>query len=111
MEISEVRTDGTLRIGLQGRLDATTSPGLQEKLLAMVETGDRKVVLDFSSLEYVSSAGLRVILIVAKKLKVAGGRLALCGLKPHIREVFDISGFSSMLAIFATADEAVASLQ
>jgi len=111
MEISEVRTDTHLRVSPSGRLDATTSPALQEKLLGLIEAGDRRMVIDFSELDYVSSAGLRVILIVAKRLKSTGGALALCCMKPHIKEVFDIAGFSAMLSIHPTQEEAVSALK
>lgn len=110
MEISEVRADKHLQVSPNGRLDATTAPVLQEKLLGLIEAGDHRMVLDFSGLDYVSSAGLRVVLIVAKRLKGVGGALALCGMKPHIKEVFDIAGFSSMLSIYATPEEAASAL-
>lgn len=111
MEISEVRTETHLHVSPNGRLDATTAPVLQERLVGLIEAGNHRMLLDFSGLDYVSSAGLRVVLIAAKRLKAASGRLVLCGMKPHIKEVFDIAGFSSMLSIYSTREEAAASLQ
>lgn len=111
MEISEVNAETHLHVTPHGRLDATTAPALQEKLVGLIDAGNHRMLLDFSGLDYVSSAGLRVVLIAAKRLKAVGGRLALCGMKPHIKEVFDIAGFSTMLSIYAGPAEAAAALQ
>lgn len=111
MEISEVKAETHLHVTPHGRLDATTAPVLQEKLVGLIEAGNHRMLLDFSGLDYVSSAGLRVVLIAAKRLKAVSGRLALCGMKPHIKEVFDIAGFSSMLSIYPSQEEAAAALQ
>jgi len=65
------------------------------------------VVVDFTALDYISSAGLRVLLGTAKRLSGAGGAQHLCGLTETVREVFQISGFSTILAVFATEAEAL----
>ena len=70
-----------------------------------------QLLVDFSSLQYISSAGLRSILLAAKKLKSKGGRFALCSLSAAIKEVFDVSGFSSILDIHAGQDQGVAALK
>ena len=63
-----------------------------------------------TELSYISSAGLRVVLVLAKRLKQAGGKLVIYGMQPHVREVFDISGFLAILNVTATRNEAVEQL-
>lgn len=95
-------------VRLSGRLDSVNAPALEAAILAKVEGGTSRLVLDCADVAYVSSAGLRVFLIVAKKLKAYGGRLALSALRPEVREVFAISGFLQILSDHARLDDAVA---
>ena len=82
-----------------GRLDTTTSGTTEKELLALL-TGDvNSIDMDMSSLAYISSAGLRVLLVVAKAAKARGGTLVLTGIKPAILEVLKISGFDRIIAI------------
>jgi stage II sporulation protein AA (anti-sigma F factor antagonist) len=94
----------------QGRLDSNSSPQFEQDLLASIDSGGRKLLLDFSELQYISSAGLRSVLLAAKRMKSNGGRLALCSLNAQIAEIFDISGFSSILDILPSHDAAMARL-
>ena len=73
-------------------------------------SGAKKVLLDFSSLDYISSAGLRVLLGAAKQLRAKGGTLGMFGLNQSVQEVFEISGFSSILSVYPTEDAAVSSM-
>jgi anti-anti-sigma factor len=93
-----------------GNLDSNTSPQAQQALDGVLARGGRKVVLDCTALDYISSAGLRVLLGTAKRLSGAGGALRLFGLNETVREVFDISGFSTILAVFATEADALEGL-
>ena len=93
-----------------GRLDAETAPGLQDQILTQIEAGETAVLLDLSALNYVSSAGLRAILVAAKKLQAEDGRLALCGLSEQIAEVFEVSGFDTILAIHPDQAAALAAM-
>jgi anti-sigma B factor antagonist len=72
----------------------------------VINSGTERLV-DLSQLEYVSSSGLRVFLIVAKRLECTQVKMVLCALKDHIRQVFDLAGFSSILSIYGSGDEAV----
>jgi len=99
--------NGVTIVGLTGNLDSNTSPVAQTAIDEILAGGVRKVVVDFTALDYISSAGLRVLLGTAKKLKGAGGELHLFGLNETVREVFDISGFSTILAVFRTEAEAL----
>lgn len=107
MEVSEKQQDGITILALKGRLDATTSSDFEEKLLSIIQQGSTRLVLDFNGLDYISSAGLRVLLKAVKELKQSSGRLCLCEVKDYVREVFDLSGFVSFLPIHATLEESL----
>lgn len=109
MQISEQTRDGALVIQASGRLDSSSAGGLEAVLPARIQTHD-KVVLNLTDVAYVSSAGLRVLLIGAKAARGKGHKLVLTGLSDSVREVFDISGFSSIFAIEADVDSALAGL-
>jgi len=94
----------------QGRLDSGTGAAFEKDLLNNIDKGARRLLLDFSKLQYISSAGLRIVLVGAKRMKASGGRMALCSLNRQIAEVFEISGFTSVLDIFPSQDDAVARL-
>ncbi len=91
-----------------GRLDSATSGDLESLLLERLEQGCRGVVLDLSELDYISSAGLRVVLMAGKRLCAGGGRLALARLRDSVRDLFEMSGFLSLFPVLATVDEAMA---
>jgi anti-anti-sigma factor len=94
-----------------GRLESKTSPELDKKVVALLAAGERKFVVDLGATEYVSSAGLRVLLMLAKKVSGGAGRLALCGLNTQVREVFEIAGLGALFQIRATRDEALAAAE
>jgi anti-anti-sigma factor len=100
MQISEERIDDVLTVGLKGRLDATTSKSVEDFLLKQIDAGDRLFVLDLSGLDYISSIGLRVFMMAAKRLKVVKGKIVVCALPAPIKEVFEISGFTSLFPMF-----------
>lgn len=110
MEIIQSQQDHALVFALNGRLDAKTSEAFEQQLIAAIASGSRKILLDFSSLDYISSAGLRVLLLAAKKLQESGGKIALCALRPSLKTVFDIAGFSTIFPIHAAREEALAAL-
>jgi anti-anti-sigma factor len=91
--------DGVQQVTLTGRLDSVTSSGLEKSLQALFEATGTRTMVDFSALTYVSSAGLRVILMAAKRVKQSQGKLVLFGLMPQVREVFEISGFLKILDV------------
>lgn len=102
--------DDSCIIQLDGRLDATNCSVFEDGALAQIANGRRRLLLDLSQLQYVSSIGLRTILLVAKRMKAEGGRLALCSLNPQVSEVFVISGFASILDIHPSSESAKAQL-
>lgn len=97
-------------VALQGQINSTNAASTEAEILALVNAGQKNLLLDFAALDYISSAGLRLVLVVAKRLKQDGGKLVLCGMQTHIREVFDISGFLAILNVVETRAEALASL-
>jgi len=105
MRVHQETLGETLWLRLVGRLDSNSSPELEKILLGEIAAG-KGVVLDFSALDYISSAGLRILLMGAKRAKQRGTKLALFGLRNSILEVFKVSGFLRILNVFSTADEA-----
>jgi anti-anti-sigma factor len=89
------------------RLDTGTAPEAQQQLWELLDRGVRQIVVDFSDVSYVGSAGLRVLLATTKRIRAEGGELRVCCLNQTVREVFDISGFSELLPVFASAGDAV----
>ena len=92
------------------RIDSSTAKAFEEQAGALIDGGPKKVVIDFSGLDYISSAGLRVVLTAAKKVKASGGGLTLCGLQGNIKEVIEVSGFASILGAHVGVDEAITAL-
>jgi anti-anti-sigma factor len=109
MEISTRTSNDTHIVAIAGNLDSATSPEAQKALDAVLVSA-RKVALDFSELEYISSAGLRVLLGAAKRLRASGGTLRMFGLNQSVREVFEISGFSTILPVYPSEAEAIGAI-
>ena len=108
MEITEARERGVVVIAPVGRIDSTTSDRLEQHLLTLVAAGERRIVVDFSGVEYISSAGLRVMLALAKKIEDARGLVALCGMGEPVKMVFSLAGFLPLFAVDGSRDAAVA---
>ncbi len=108
MNIKEMKKEKATVLAIEGRIDSGTSATLEKKLIDMIEAGGVKdIVMDFSAMDYISSAGLRVLLMAAKKMGKLGGKVVLSGLCENVKEVFDISGFSNIFGIYTTQEEAV----
>jgi stage II sporulation protein AA (anti-sigma F factor antagonist) len=106
----EFMTDAVPVIQATGRLDNSTSAAFEKELLDRLAQGDKLLVLDFSNLTFISSAGLRTVLLVAKTLKAGGGRLALCALSKPVKEIFDLTGIGALIDIFPTYEAAASHL-
>lgn len=111
MEIMEQRKGAVVLLALKGRLDASTAVRLEEKFLALIDGGETKFALNLLQLDYISSAGLRVLLMAAKRLKTTNGKIVLLSLKDQIREVFEIAGFAAIFPIFDVETDALKSFQ
>ena len=107
MEIAPKKKGEKTVAGVKGRLDAVSAPAFENELLGLIEEGERWIVLDFSELDYVSSAGLRSILAVAKRIRAEKGELEVAALQEEVKRVFDVSGFSTILPIFDSVGAAI----
>ncbi|MCD1260513.1 STAS domain-containing protein [Paenibacillus athensensis] len=107
MNINEQAQGDVVLLTIGGRLDGNSSSTLEARFLQLVEAGKSRFVFDLGELEYVSSAGLRSLLVAAKKTKTIQGKLALTRMTDNVKEVFDMSGFSAIFSIYPTADEAL----
>lgn len=110
MNLASDKVGDVLVVLPEGQINSANAAGVEADLMAHIDRGDRKVVLDLERLDYISSAGLRVVLVLAKRLKQDAGALVLCNIQPHVREVFDISGFLSILTVTDTREQAIAKL-
>ena len=109
MQINTRTSNDIHIVAIAGSLDSTTSPEAQKSLDAVV-AGAKKVILDFSQLDYISSAGLRVLLGAAKQLRASGGKLGMFGLNQSVKEVFEISGFATILSVYQSEAEALGAM-
>ena len=107
MDIAESKIDAVFVLEPTGRLDSANARTFEERVVAALDQGETALLIDFGKLDYISSAGLRVLLMGAKRLQQSGGTIALCALSASIHEVFEISGF---LTIFAVHDDRAAAL-
>lgn len=82
-----------------GQINSGNAGSVETQVLGSVAQGNHRVILDLAQLSYISSAGLRVVLMLAKHIKQVSGRLVLSGMQPQVREVFDISGFLAILTV------------
>jgi len=96
---------------LPGRLDAITYEQFEEIILKLFEEKGRGLVLDFTNVDYVSSAGLRALMRGVKKMRDTGGAMALSGLQADVMHVFRISGFDILFEIVETEEEALVSVK
>jgi anti-anti-sigma factor len=110
MEINTRESSGTTIVSLNGPLDTGTASEVGSKLDELTGARATKIIVDLTDVEFVSSAGLRILLATAKRLRKSAGDLSVCGLNETVQEVFDMSGFSSILKVFPGVDEALAGL-
>jgi len=107
MKIIEENQDGINIYKLNGHLDSNTSLGFENKLIQAIDGGSKSMIIDFKNLDYISSAGLRVILKATKALKREDGKIMLCDMQDYVKEVFEISGFDSLLPIVGSMGDAL----
>jgi anti-sigma B factor antagonist len=107
MEITEKKIGSVSVIALGGRLDAYVSSDVEQKLNALVDADEVCLVVSLETLDYISSSGLRVLLASLKKVRKRDGDIKLAYMKPHIKEVFDVAGFSQLFSIYDLEDVAV----
>ena len=109
MDIRIQPRDGIAIVAISGSVDGLTAETLLSTLPAHVEDGHTRLVVDLAAVEYTSSAGLRALLATVKEARRRGGDLRLAQINPNVRKVLELSGFVTILKIFAEVDEAVES--
>jgi anti-anti-sigma factor len=106
MQIREEKDGDRLTIFLQGHLDTVTAPSFEARILALIEEGAERVIVDCSEVDYVNSAGLKSFLLAAKRLDAKQGKFVICGLKPNVMMIFETIGFDRIMTISPTREEA-----
>jgi anti-sigma B factor antagonist len=109
MKIIEEKQDAVNIFTLAGRLDSNTSQDFEKKVFTAISNGSRNMIFNFKDIDYISSAGLRVILKATKALSREEGRILLCDMQDYVKEVFEIAGFDTLLPIFPTMEDALKS--
>jgi anti-anti-sigma factor len=108
MQIAEVQEAGVHVLAPAGRIDTTTVGVLEGRLAPLLAAPRPRVVVDFSGVDYISSAGLRILLVAARRVQQSGGRLALCAMGDAVRHVFYLAGF---LPLFIVCDSRAAAIE
>jgi anti-sigma B factor antagonist len=111
MNASVERRGDVIVVHIAGSVDGLTAEDLQRVFSSEVETGHTKLVADFGAVDYTSSAGLRVLLATLKQTRSRAGDLRLAALRPEVHKVLELSGFTGILRVFLTVDDAVGSFR
>src|SRR5262245_47819036 len=111
VDLREDTAGDILVLEVKGRVDSTSAPALGERLTALLSGGDRRLVIDLAQLEYISSAGFRILLLAAKRADEGGSRLVLCGVGGKVRQLFDLGGFLDLFSISASREEGIAAVR
>ena len=111
MAVNSDRQNGTLIARADGRIDGANAREFQVALESAIDPTDSNVILDLENLSYISSAGLRVILMTAKSLQRQKAKFVICSLSASIKEVFQISGFDRIIPIHPSLDDALSALK
>ncbi|MDH4041686.1 MAG: STAS domain-containing protein [Gammaproteobacteria bacterium] len=109
MEITTREEGDTTVVMLNGKLDTNTTPAAEREINGLLDAGVNKLLINFEQLSYISSSGLRLVLATAKRLKGSAGDIKVCALNEMATEVFELSGFSSIIKVFVTEQDALGS--
>ncbi len=107
MEIDTRKENSVVVVSVKGRMDAVTTPEIENKLSQIIDGGEKKLLVDLKQLDYISSAGLRALLATAKRLKGEQGDIVFANLEGHVKEVFEISGFYSIFKVYDSTETAL----
>ncbi len=108
MDITTAERGDATVLSLAGRIDTVSAPVLEQAINRTIESGRRKILLDFFGISYISSGGLRVLLSAAKRLKSPGDRFGLCCLSADVMKIIKLTGFTSIFEIYQSEGEALA---
>ncbi|MEI6577313.1 MAG: STAS domain-containing protein [Bacteroidota bacterium] len=109
MELKESKQGNVLVLELVGRLDTSNYAEAEKKIVALLNAGEKYCLIDCSKLDYISSSGLRVLLVTLKKLGQSNGKLVLCCLNDSIAEIFEIAGFNNIFTVEPSLEAGLAS--
>ena len=111
MDLREDTSGDITILEVNGRIDSSTAPVLGEKLTASLVTPKRRLILDLRQLEYISSAGFRILLLAGKRAEESEARFVLCSVTGKVRQLFDLGGFLDLFVISGSREEAIRALQ
>lgn len=104
----ELQQAGVTIVEPQGRIDTIGAKPFGDRIAALINSGTHHLLIDLRQISYVSSAGFRALLIAAKMMDAVKGKMALCGMSPEIKRLFEIGAFTDLFTICGTRDEAIA---
>jgi len=107
MEISQKEENGIVSIAIKGRMDADSSPDAEKVVKEALGAEANRLLFDLGELEYLSSAGLRVLLSAAKEMRRRDGKIVLCALNEFVKEIFEVSGFQSLIPITDSVESGI----
>ena len=107
MEINQKEENGIVYLAFKGRLDGSSAVEAEETIKTIFKGENNRLLFDFEFLEYLSSAGLRVVLGAAKEIKRRDGKFVLCALNSYVKEVFEVSGFGAIIPIADSVEAGV----
>jgi anti-sigma B factor antagonist/stage II sporulation protein AA (anti-sigma F factor antagonist) len=111
VELHEGSVGEVTVLEVKGRVDSTTAQAFGDRLAGTFQATGQRLVLDLRQLEYISSAGFRMLLLAGKRAEETGSRFVLCGLSGKVRQLFDLGGFLDLFPICGSREEGIAALR
>lgn len=110
LKIAQQHAGTVCVVALTGRVDNSSAGQVQAQLRALIDTGEKAILLDLAGVSYLTSAAFRVLLVTKKQADGASARFALCNVAGHVRDLFELGGLTQSFTILGARDEAVAKL-
>ena len=107
MEITQKEENGIVSVAIKGRLDADSSAEAENVVKDVLGGETNRLLFNLEGLEYLSSAGLRVLLSAAKEMRRREGKIVLCALNEFVKEIFEVSGFQSLIPIADSVESGI----
>jgi anti-sigma B factor antagonist len=107
MLLKEIEHPAATIFHIKGRLDSSSTTELEQRVTICLDQGSKNLVLDFSELDYINSAGLRILVMGYQRLLPLGGQVMVCGARDYIAEIFDISGYNRIFLMYPDLDQAI----